>query len=157
MTPRTTTSYASTSTGTTTKSGSRRKFRRDKRQAEQRQQSVGSVQQPQQQAPVQQRQQAGGSGGSRGRGRVTHLTRADAEAAQLVEDSLGELSSGESVELAVELPTGDFVLTSYCLEELHDYDVILGMDWLERYGAVMDFQKKRVHLRIPGEVVFYFQ
>ncbi|MQM22463.1 hypothetical protein Taro_055515 [Colocasia esculenta] len=45
-TPRTTTSYASTSTGTTAKSGSRRKFRRDKRQAEQRHQSVGSVQQP---------------------------------------------------------------------------------------------------------------
>ncbi|MQL80785.1 hypothetical protein Taro_013235 [Colocasia esculenta] len=45
-TPRTATSYASTSTGTTAKSGSRRKFRRDRRQAEQRQQSVGSVQQP---------------------------------------------------------------------------------------------------------------
>ncbi|MQL70423.1 hypothetical protein Taro_002727 [Colocasia esculenta] len=40
-TPRTATSYASTSTGTTAKSGSRRKFRRDRRQAEQRQQSVG--------------------------------------------------------------------------------------------------------------------
>ncbi|MQM00312.1 hypothetical protein Taro_033046 [Colocasia esculenta] len=93
VTPKTTTSYASTSAGTTVKSGSRTKFRLDRRQAEQRQQSVGSVQQPtqsqprvqQQQAPVQQRQQAGGSGGSRGRGRVTHLTRADAEAAQLVE------------------------------------------------------------------------
>ncbi|MQL71186.1 hypothetical protein Taro_003513 [Colocasia esculenta] len=45
-TPRTATSYASTSTRTTSKSGSRRKFRRDRRQAEQRQQSVGSVQQP---------------------------------------------------------------------------------------------------------------
>ncbi|MQL72020.1 hypothetical protein Taro_004349 [Colocasia esculenta] len=130
---------------------------------------------PQQQAPVQQRQQTGGFGGSRGRGRVTHLTRAVAEAAHLVEDSLGELSSGESVELAVELPTRDFVLTSYCLEEvpvqlqdqllsarlfalqLHDYDVILGMDWLGRYGAVMDCQKKRVHLRIPGAATFYFQ
>ncbi|MQL76137.1 hypothetical protein Taro_008524 [Colocasia esculenta] len=43
---RTATSYASTSTGTTEKSGSRRKFRHDRRQAEQRQQSVGSVQQP---------------------------------------------------------------------------------------------------------------
>ncbi|MQL71814.1 hypothetical protein Taro_004129 [Colocasia esculenta] len=40
-TPRTVTSYASTSTGTTAKSGSRRKFRRDRRQAEQRQQTVG--------------------------------------------------------------------------------------------------------------------
>ncbi|MQL87428.1 hypothetical protein Taro_019976, partial [Colocasia esculenta] len=40
------TSYASTSTGTTAKSGSRRKFRCDRRQAEQRQQSVGRVQQP---------------------------------------------------------------------------------------------------------------
>ncbi|MQL98323.1 hypothetical protein Taro_031027 [Colocasia esculenta] len=80
-TPRTATSYASTSTGTTTKSGSRRKFRRDRRQAEQRQQSVGSVQQP----TGQPSQQTGGSGGSRGRGRATHLTRADAEAAHLVE------------------------------------------------------------------------
>ncbi|MQL75655.1 hypothetical protein Taro_008031 [Colocasia esculenta] len=46
MTPRTTTSYASTSTRTMAKSGSQRKFRRDRRQVEQRQQSVGSVQQP---------------------------------------------------------------------------------------------------------------
>ncbi|MQL72459.1 hypothetical protein Taro_004791 [Colocasia esculenta] len=86
-TPRTTTSYASTSTRTMAKSGSRRKFRRDRRQAEQRQQSTQSqprVQQQQQQAPVQQRQQTGGSCGSRGRGRVTHLTRADVEAAHLV-------------------------------------------------------------------------
>ncbi|MQL67760.1 hypothetical protein Taro_000035 [Colocasia esculenta] len=45
-TPRTMTSYASTSTGMTAKSGSRRRFWRDRRQAEQRQQSVGSVQQP---------------------------------------------------------------------------------------------------------------
>ncbi|MQM16090.1 hypothetical protein Taro_049044 [Colocasia esculenta] len=70
-TPRTATSYASTSTGMTEKSGSQRKFRRDRRQAEQRQQLTG------------------GSGGSRGRGRVTHLTRADAEAAHLVEASVG--------------------------------------------------------------------
>ncbi|MQL77111.1 hypothetical protein Taro_009539 [Colocasia esculenta] len=141
---------------------------------QQQTQSQPQVQQ-QQQAPVQQRQQTRGSSGSRGRGRVTHLTRADAEAAQLVEDSLGELSTEESVELAVELPTGDFVLTSYCLEEvpvqlqdqwlsarlfalqLQDYDVILGMDWLERYGVVMDYQKKRVHLRIHREAAFYFQ
>ncbi|MQL75717.1 hypothetical protein Taro_008090 [Colocasia esculenta] len=127
-TPKATTSYASTSAGTTAKSRSQRKFRRDRRQAEQRQQSFGSVQQlvgqpsqqvqrsfagqcyrcdqighmardcpllprvpqqqtqsqprvqqQQQQAPVQQRQQTGGSGGLRGRSRVTHLTRADAE------------------------------------------------------------------------------
>ncbi|MQM04039.1 hypothetical protein Taro_036834 [Colocasia esculenta] len=112
---------------------------------QQQTQSQPLVQQQQQQVPVQQRQQAGGSGGSRARGRVTHLTRANAKAAQLVEgtvtvfgfttrvlfdtgashsfvseeflDSLGELSSGESIDLAVELPTGDFVLTSYCLEE----------------------------------------
>ncbi|MQL81448.1 hypothetical protein Taro_013907 [Colocasia esculenta] len=42
-TPRTATSYVSTSTGTTAKSGSRRKFRRDRRQVEQRQQSTLSV------------------------------------------------------------------------------------------------------------------
>ncbi|MQL71562.1 hypothetical protein Taro_003896 [Colocasia esculenta] len=120
-------------------------------QQTQSQPRVQQQQQQQQQAPVQQCQQAGGS------------------------DSLGELSSRESVELAVELSTGDFVLASYCLEEvplqlqdqwlsarlfalqLQDYDVILGMDWLERYGAVMDYQKKRVHLQIPGEATFYFQ
>ncbi|MQM22061.1 hypothetical protein Taro_055110 [Colocasia esculenta] len=50
-------------------------------------------QQQQQQAPVQQRQQTGGSGGSRGRGHVTHLTRADAEAAHLL--LLSDLSSRE--------------------------------------------------------------
>ncbi|MQM21362.1 hypothetical protein Taro_054401 [Colocasia esculenta] len=100
VTPKTTTSFASTSLGTTAKSGSRRKFRHDRRQAEKRQQSVGSrtqsqprVQQLQQQAPVQQRQQAGCSGGSRNRGRVTHLTLADAEAAQLVEGASRWLGS----------------------------------------------------------------
>ncbi|MQL79421.1 hypothetical protein Taro_011852 [Colocasia esculenta] len=40
-TPRTATSYASTSAGTTTKSGSRRKFRRDRKQEEQRQHITG--------------------------------------------------------------------------------------------------------------------
>ncbi|MQL83911.1 hypothetical protein Taro_016408 [Colocasia esculenta] len=59
-TPRTATSYASTSTGKTAKSGSRRKFRRDRRQAEQRQQSVGSVQQPTGQ-PSKQRHSSGES------------------------------------------------------------------------------------------------
>ncbi|MQL97550.1 hypothetical protein Taro_030242 [Colocasia esculenta] len=130
-TPRTTTSYASTSVGTTAKSGSRRKFRRDGRSHGVRLPFVTSC--------------AAAADQVIAPSVAAAIAVADAEAAQLVEgtvtvfgftarvlfdtgashsfvseeflDSLGELSTGESVDLAVELPTGDFVLTSYCLEE----------------------------------------
>ena len=30
--------------------------------------------------------------------------------------------------------------------EMYDYDLILGMDWLTRYNAVIDYQKKKSNL-----------
>ncbi|MQM05709.1 hypothetical protein Taro_038524 [Colocasia esculenta] len=125
-----TTSYASTSAGTTAKSGSRRKFRRDRRQAEQRQQSVESVQQP--------------------------VTWCEIAPCYLVCRSSRPNHSPECSSSSSRHPCNS-VSRPEVLVGREDYDVILGMDWLERYGAVMDCQKKRVHLRIPGEATFYFQ
>ena len=36
-------------------------------------------------------------------------------------------------------------------------DVILGMDWLSSYYALVDCKKKRVTFSIPGEEEFAFQ
>ena len=43
------------------------------------------------------------------------------------------------------------------LLEIHDFDVILGMDWLSRHHSTMDCYRKEVRFCRPGEieVVFY--
>ena len=43
------------------------------------------------------------------------------------------------------------------LLDIHDFDVILGMDWLSRHHAIVDCYRKEVRLCRPGqtEVVFY--
>ena len=43
------------------------------------------------------------------------------------------------------------------LLDIHDFDVILGMDWLSRHHATMDYYRKEVRLCRPGEteVVLY--
>ena len=40
---------------------------------------------------------------------------------------------------------------------IHDFDVILGMDWLSRHHATVDCYRKEVRFYKPGqtEVVFY--
>ncbi|MQL86920.1 hypothetical protein Taro_019450 [Colocasia esculenta] len=133
---RVTTPYASTSVGTTTKSGSWRKFRREKSWVTWRE--------------------------------IVHcylVCRRNRPSRSPECSSRFPCSSVSRPEvLAMELLTGDYALTTYCLEEapmwfqgqclsarlfalqLQDFDIILGMDWLERYSAVVDCQKKRVHL-----------
>jgi hypothetical protein len=34
---------------------------------------------------------------------------------------------------------------------IDDYDAILGMDWLSRYYAQVDYNRKTVHFRRPGK------
>ena len=43
------------------------------------------------------------------------------------------------------------------LLDIHDFDVILGMDWLSRHHATVDYYRKEVRLCRPGEteVVLY--
>ena len=37
-----------------------------------------------------------------------------------------------------------------------DFDIILGMDWLEKYGAMIDCKKKMVTFEPEGEDPFVF-
>ena len=40
--------------------------------------------------------------------------------------------------------------------DMHDFDVILGMDWLATYHASMDCHEKRVNFQISRELTFNF-
>ena len=77
--------------------------------------------------------------------------------------------------IVVSLPTGDSrivenvyldnrviirgheFLADLILLDIHDFDVILGMDWLSKYHSIVDCYRKEVRLCRPGEteVVFY--
>ena len=52
---------------------------------------------------------------------------------------------------------GQEFLAYLILLDIHDFDVILGMDWLSRHHATMDCYRKEVRFCRPGEteVVFY--
>src|SRR5262249_4828987 len=52
---------------------------------------------------------------------------------------------------------GRSLLATVHVLELHDYDVILGMDWLSRHHALLDCQKRRVWFREPGKKEVCFQ
>ena len=40
---------------------------------------------------------------------------------------------------------------------IHDFDIVLGMDWLSRHGATLDFYKKEVRLVRPEEPSVIFR
>ena len=48
-------------------------------------------------------------------------------------------------------------MTDLILLDIHDFDVILGMNWLSRHHATVDCYRKEVRFCKPGEteVVFY--
>ena len=52
---------------------------------------------------------------------------------------------------------GQEFLEDLILLDIHDFDVILGMDWLSRHHATVDCNRKEVRFCRPGqtEVVFY--
>ena len=41
--------------------------------------------------------------------------------------------------------------------EMHDFDLILGMDWLRPYHVSIDCFAKEIIFRLPGEEEFHFQ
>ena len=43
----------------------------------------------------------------------------------------------------------------FYLLDMQDFDVILGLDWLERHYALLDCRKRRIIFRIPGEKEFF--
>lgn len=47
-------------------------------------------------------------------------------------------------------------LADLILLEMHGFDVILGMDWLEAYHATLDCFEKRVISQLPGKPRFIF-
>ena len=52
---------------------------------------------------------------------------------------------------------GQELLVDLILLDIHDFDVILGMDWLSRHHAIVDCYRKEVRFCRPRqtEVVFY--
>ena len=52
---------------------------------------------------------------------------------------------------------GQEFLEDLILLDIHDFDVTLGMDWLSRHHATVNFYRKEVRFCRPGqtEVVFY--
>ena len=80
----------------------------------------------------------------------------------------------EPMNLCVETPVGDMMSThTICkphkvkigdkelyadliILDMWDFDVILGMDWLATYHALVDCHKKCVNFKIPSELEFSF-
>ena len=52
---------------------------------------------------------------------------------------------------------GQEFLADFILLDIHDFDVILGMDWLSRHHGTVDCYRKEVRFYRPREtkVVFY--
>ena len=52
---------------------------------------------------------------------------------------------------------GQEFMANLILLDIHDFDVILGMNWLSRHHAIVDCYRKDVRFCRPGEteVVFY--
>ena len=102
---------------------------------------------------------------------ATHTFISASFAQQLI-DKPAELFDGT---LVVTTPTGepahvDYVIPSISviiggcqLEaeafvlEMHDFDMILGMDWLDRHFALLDCRRKRVIFRKPGKKEIVYQ
>ncbi|MQM01927.1 hypothetical protein Taro_034687 [Colocasia esculenta] len=99
----------------------------------------------------------------------------DLEAEEEFFATLTELAPEQTCDLAVELPTGDYMHTLGYLEgvtievqgdhllarlftlQLHDFDAILNMDWLEAHSVLVDCQQKTVRFEIPGAPVLCFR
>ena len=52
---------------------------------------------------------------------------------------------------------GRELVAGLILLHMHDFDAILGMDWLSTYHAIVEFFEKRVIFHIPGQSEFYFE
>ena len=102
---------------------------------------------------------------------ATH-TFISAQFAQQLENKPGEWFDGT---LVVSTPTGgpahvDHVIPSIMVSiddhqleahafilDMHDFDMILGMDWLDQHFALLDCRRKRVIFRRPRKEEFVYQ
>ena len=74
-----------------------------------------------------------------------------------VETPVGGILSTESVCKSCSIKIGERELpTDLVVLDMHDFDVILGMDWLATYHASVDCHGKRVNFHIPREITFSF-
>ena len=74
-----------------------------------------------------------------------------------VETPVGGILSTESVCKSCSIRIGERELsTDLVVLDMHDFDVILGMDWLATYHASMDGYGKRVNFQISKELIFSF-
>ena len=87
---------------------------------------------------------------------------------------LGIIIEPWDVKLLIDTPTGDEMVTdSVCKSciivienkvllanlivlDMHDFDVILGMDWLVKHYTNLDFRRKRIDFQILGDQEFSF-
>jgi hypothetical protein len=70
----------------------------------------------------------------------------------------GEMLSAQRVYRYIVISiNGRDLFVDLILLDMHDFDVILGMDWLSTHHAVVDCFAKRVIFRIPRQPKFYFE
>ena len=55
------------------------------------------------------------------------------------------------------LVEGRELLVDLVLMDVINFDVILGMDWLARHYAILDYREKVVIFRIPNDEEFQFR
>ncbi|KAL5575240.1 hypothetical protein UlMin_016939 [Ulmus minor] len=79
-------------------------------------------------------------------------------------EKIGRLTDRLEEIFSTLLPSGATLLsdswlqaTPVIIDEMHDYDVILGMDWLSKYNAKIDCKKRRVLFEPVGEKKFEFR
>ena len=67
----------------------------------------------------------------------------------------GDSGIAESVYLDIRVIIGgQEFLADLILLDIHDFDVILGMDWLYRHHAIVDCYRKEVRICRPREIEF---
>ena len=70
----------------------------------------------------------------------------------------GEPACVDRVIPSISVAIGDYQLVAQAFVlEMHDFDMILGMDWLDQHYALLDCRRKRVIFRKPGKEEFVYQ
>ena len=66
------------------------------------------------------------------------------------------LCSNKILKACVVIIEGREIYVDLVVLEIEDFEVILGMDWLSKYRAAIDFNNKTVTFQLPGEKKFTF-
>ena len=67
------------------------------------------------------------------------------------------LNSGELAKVCEFSISGNTLCVDLIILKMHDYDVILGMDWLSKHYAKIDCKKNKVTFRPPQKESFKFK